>query len=1078
MKLWNLAVDNRVAVYILVMIIVLFGLDSYLGMPREAAPDITIPFVIVSVPYPGVSPADMEGLVTMQLEQEFKTLKDVKQITSSSKEGLATVFIEFETGIDVDEALRRVRDKTNTARSSLPTDILEPIISEINFSEFPILYVNIGGNVGLPRLKTIAKDLQDRIEGIPGVLSADITGALEPEVQINCDVDRLKGYDISFSDVVSAIQAEHITIPGGSIDNGTTDYTVRVPGEYKDPTPIEDIIVKMRNGQPIYVRDVAQVNFSFEDRKTFARLNDEQVVTLPVKKRAGENLVRIAGDVRSTIAAFSSTLPKGVTVEVTNDQSIMIEERVYELENSIMTGMFLVILVLFMFFGVKNAILISTAIPLSMFMGFIVLSIMGVTLNFVVLFALVLVLGIVVDDAIVVIENIYRHQQEFGENLVTAAKKATSEVAVPVTTATLTTIAAFLPLLFWPGVVGDFMSFLPITLIATMLSSLVVAVVISPVQGSVFINYRKEIAKAKINLEHPSVWRKYNPFTMAYHWVDEKFFPAAQKQYVGALGWTLRHKKKTIFGSFALLVVVIVIFGMFNSGVEFYPNTQPAQLTVMITTPPGTPLEVTNDITLLVERKLKDIDGYGDIEFRVTSVGASNNPFDFGGSSISNKANYALSMYSKNERRQSSFETLDEIRTATANIPGADVKVEVQQMGPPVGDAVNIEIAGENFTQLRALSAAIQEQIRDIPGLVDLDDDYDAGKPEVQVIIDREKAAMLEMTTAQIGSTVRTAVNGTEASKFRVGEDEYKITVRLREDQRQTPEDIQNLNITFMNRRGQLLSVPLTSVAQVVRTTGLTDIRRKDYKRVVTITADAQGRLANDVLTDVKSRLASFTMPAGYSIGFAGEQKEQEEAASFLFRALLVTVFLIFLLMVSEFNSIKVPFVIMVSVLLAQIGVLIGLLVTRQPFGIIMTGVGIIALAGIVVKNAIVLLDFAKQKVAEGMPLEEALLEAGRTRLRPVVLTAVSTILGVVPLATGIDIDWRKLTLVIGAESSDFWRGLGIAIISGLSISTFLTLVVIPTMYAYLEESHHSFAAWLRKLFRREKPKPEVLTEA
>ena len=1078
MKLWNLAVDNRVAVYIIIIIIALFGLDSYLGMPREAAPDITIPYIIVSVPYPGVSPADMEGLITQQLEQEFKTLKDVKQITSSSKEGLSTVFVEFETGIDVDEALRRVRDKTNSARGSLPADIIEPIISEINFSEFPIMYVSVGGNVGLPRLKVIAKDLQDDIEGITGVLSADITGALEPEVQINCDVNRLKGYDISFSDVVNAISTEHVTIPGGSIDNGTTDYTVRVPGEYKDPKPIENIIIKMRGGQPIYVRDVAEVRFAFEDRKSFARLNDEQVVSLPIKKRAGENLVRIAGDVKELIRKYEGKLPKGVSIQVTNDQSIMIEERVYELENSIMTGMFLVVLVLFMFFGVKNALLISTSIPLSMFMGFIVLSLMGITLNFVVLFALVLVLGIVVDDAIVVIENIYRHQQEYGENLIMAAKKATSEVAVPVTTATLTTIAAFLPLLFWPGVVGDFMSYLPITLIATMLSSLLVAFVISPVQGSVFINYRKEIAKAKFNLEHPSLWRKYNPFTIIYHWVDEKFFPAAQGQYVGALGWTLKHKKKTIFGSFALLIVVIVLFGMFNSGVEFFPNTQPSQLTVQITTPPGTPLEVTNDITKIVERKMQSLEGYGDIEFRVTSVGASNNPFDFGGSSISNKSNYALSMFPKNERGQSSFETLDEIRTSTAHVAGADVKVEVQQMGPPVGEAVNIEIAGDNFTQLRALSTAIQDEIRDIPGLVDLDDDYNAGKPEVQVIVDREKAAMLEMTTAQIGSTVRTAVNGSEAAKFRVGEDEYKITVRLREDQRQTPEDIQNLNITFMNRRGQLLSVPLTSVAQVVRTTGLTDIRRKDYKRVVTITADAQGRLANDVLTDVKTRLASFNMPSGYSIDFAGEQKEQEEAASFLMRALLVTVFLIFLLMVSEFNSIKVPFVIMISVLLSMIGVLIGLLVTGEPFGIIMTGVGVIALAGIVVKNAIVLLDFAKQKVQEGMPLEEALLEAGRTRLRPVVLTAVSTILGVVPLATGIDIDWRKFELVVGAESSDFWRGLGIAIISGLSISTFLTLVVIPTMYAYLEESHHASAAWMRRLFKREKkeiaPNPEA----
>ncbi|MBR9975590.1 MAG: efflux RND transporter permease subunit, partial [Bacteroidetes bacterium] len=722
--------------------------------------------------------------------------------------------------------------------------------------------------------------------------------------------------------------------------------------------------------------------------------------------------------------------------------------------------------------------LISTAIPLSMLMGFIVLSIMGITLNFVVLFALVLVLGIVVDDAVVVIENIYRHQQEYGENLIVAAKKATSEVAVPVTTATLTTISAFLPLLFWPGVVGDFMSFLPITLIATMLSSLVVAFVISPVQGSVFINYRKEIAKAKHNLEHPSFWRKYNPFTMIYHWVDEKFFPRTQKQYVHALEWSLKNKKKTILGSVALLIVVLIVFSIFNAGVEFFPNTQPSQLTVQISTPPGTPLEVTNEITRLVESRMKGMDGYGDIEFRVTNVGSSNNPFDFGGSSISDKANYALSLYPKDERKQSSFETLDEIRAATADIPGADIKVEVQQMGPPVGEAVNIEIAGEDYTQLRALSAAVQEEIRDIPGLVDLGDDFNAGKPEIQVIVNREKAALLEMTTAQIGSTVRTAVNGTEAAKFRVGEDDYKITVRLREDQRQTPEDIQNLNITFMNRRGKLLSIPLTSVAQVVRSTGVSDIRRKDYKRVITITADAQGRLANDVLGDVKTRLASFQMPNGYSVNFAGEQKEQEEAAAFLGRALLVTVFLIFLLMVSEFNSIKVPFVIMISVVLSLIGVLLGLLITREPFGVIMTGVGVIALAGIVVKNAIVLLDFAKQKVQEGMPLEEALLEAGRTRLRPVVLTAVSTILGVVPLATGVDIDWRNFTLVVGAESSDFWRGLGIAIISGLSVSTFLTLVVIPTLYAWLDESHTALKDRLRKTVSRSAERPEAVTES
>jgi multidrug efflux pump len=1077
MRIWNIAVDNRVAVYILVLLIVVIGFQSYMSMPREAAPDITIPYVIVSVPYVGVSPADMEGLITQPLEKEFKTLKDVKQISSSSQEGLSTIFVEFETGIDVDEALRRVRDKVNSTRPKLPAEIMEPIISEINFSEFPIMYVNIGGTLGLPRLKDIAKDLQDRIESVPGVLSADITGALEPEVQVYVDINRMRGYEISFDDITDAIRGEHITIPGGALENSVTDYTVRIPGEFRDTRPLEDIIVKMRNGKPIYLRDVATVRFAFEDRKSYARLNDEQVITLPVKKRAGENLIRIADDVKAITEDVEASIPVGVSIAITNDLSEMIAERVYELENSIMTGMFLVIIVLFLFFGVKNAMLISTAIPLSMFMGFIILSIMGITLNFVVLFSLVLVLGIVVDDAVVVIENIYRHQQEYGEDLITAAKKATQEVAVPVTTATLTTIAAFLPLLFWPGIVGDFMSYLPITLIATMMSSLFVAFVISPVQGSKFINYRREIASAKRSLEHPSLWRKFNPFTMAYHWVDETFFPSAQRNYLSVLRWTLAHKKMTLVSSFALLVLTFVLFGMFNKGVEFFPNTEPTNVTLQITTPPGTPLEVTNEITRIAERNISNIKGFEDIEFRVTNVGSSNNPFDFGGSSISNKSNYALSFYPKSERQQNAFTTVEEIRATVGDIPGADVTVELAQMGPPVGKAVSIEVSGENYAQLRALSERMRGAIKDIPGLVDLDDDYNAGKPEVQVIVDREKAALLEISTAQIGSTVRSAINGIEAAKYRVGEDEYKITVRLPEDQRRSVEDIEGLHITFMNRRGNLMSVPLSSVAQVVRSTGVTDIRRKDYKRVITITGDAQGRLANDVLADVKTKLAGFDMPDGYTFAFTGEQEEQAEAASFLMRALFITIALIFLLMVSEFNSVKVPFVIMISVVLSLIGVLLGLLVTGSPFGVIMTGVGVIALAGIVVKNAIVLLDFAKQLLRQGMPLEEALLEAGRTRLRPVVLTAISTVLGVLPLATGVDIDWRQFHLVIGAESSDFWRPLGITIISGLTVSTFLTLVIVPTVYSAMENSGIRISAWFRNVTGRTAPEPKTVND-
>ena len=1051
MRISNLSIDNKVAVYILIAIIVIVGWSSYTALPREAAPDITIPLVIVSTPYVGVSPSDVEGLVTQPLERNLKSLKDIKQITSASKEGLSTVRVEFNVGVDIDEALRRVRDEVNSTRPELPADILDPVVSEINFSEFPILYVNVGGKFGVARLKKIAEDLQDKFEAIPGVLRADLNGGLEPEVQVNCDVTLLNGYKIGFDDVVNAIKGENVSIPGGSIDNEKTNFSVRVPGEYKQVGPIEDIIVKLQNGKPIYVRDVAAVQYSFEDRLTYARLNDAEVVTLAVRKRAGENLVRIAGEVKKIVEETRSTLPPGVTLTTSNDQSIVIARMVGELENSIMTGMFLVVMVLFMFFGFKNSLLISTAIPLSMFIGFIILGLVGITLNFVVLFGLVLVLGILVDDAIVVIENIYRHQQTYDKGPALAAKDATGEVSVPVITSTVTTLAAFIPLLFWPGVVGDFMKYLPLTLIYTLGASLFVAFVISPVQGAQWINYKKEIRKAKENLEHPSWYKKYNPFTIIYHKVDERFFPWAQEKYADTLRWTLQHKGKTMVTSMGALVAITVLFGIVNKGVVFFPETQPNMASVIIEAPTGTSLEVTNGIAHRLEERFRTVHGKNDMEFVVTSVGTSDNPFDFGGQGTSNKGQIAVNFFEKSKRGQSSFRTIEEIRDRSTGIAGADIKVSKQVMGPPVGAPVSIEIAGEDYAQLASLSARIQGEIKRMPNLVDLKDDYNPGKPEIEIDVDRERAALLWMNTGQIAGTVRSAINGTEASKYRVGEDEYKIRVRLREDQRSSPADLENLTITFMNKQGKLVSVPLVSVATIHKTAGLADIQRKDQKRVITITGDVQGRLSSEVLQEVKTSLAQFGLPNGYTIKYSGEDEEQQKAAAFLLRALVITLLMVFLILVMEFNSVKVPFVIMLSVPLSLVGVFIGLMVTSTSFSVIMTGVGVIALAGIVVKNAIVLLDFMKHLRESGLSLDDALVEAGRTRLRPVLLTAATTVLGILPLATGFDFDWRAFHFVIGAESADFWRPLGISIISGLTVSTFLTLVIVPTFYSLLE---------------------------
>jgi multidrug efflux pump subunit AcrB len=742
---------------------------------------------------------------------------------------------------------------------------------------------------------------------------------------------------------------------------------------------------------------------------------------------------------------------------------------VKELENSIMTGMFLVVISLFMFFGFKNSLLISTAIPLSMFVGFIVMSALGITLNMVVLFSLVMVLGILVDDAIVVIENIYRHQQEYDEHPIQAAKKAAGEVFVPVLTSTVTTMSAFLPLAFWPGIVGEFMKYFPFTLIITLTASLFVAYVISPVQGAQWINYKREILKAKYNLEHPHWFKKYNPFTILYHKVDEVFFPWMQREYVKTLKWTLERKGLTIIASFALLIFVIVLFAFLNKGVEFFPNTEPTQVSVSIEAPSGTSLEVTNDISKIIEERLNQIPGKKDVEFFATSIGTSDDPFDFGGQGTSNKGRVAINFYEKIKREQSTFQTLEEVRKATEGIAGAELRVAKQQMGPPVGAPVSIEVSGDDYQQLASLSKAIREKIKNVSGLVDLKDDYNIGRPEVEIIIDREKAGLFWTSTGQIASTIRAAIAGIEASKYRVGEDEYKIRVRLNEDQRTSPADLENLHINFMNRRGQLLSIPLTSVADIRRTTAVTDIRRKDQKRVITVSGDVEGRVQSEVVNEVKSRITGINIPAGYNVKLTGSEEEQQKAASFLSNAFIITLLLVFLIMVTEFNSLKVPFVIMGSVILSLIGVLVGLIVTQTPASVIMTGVGTVALAGLVVRNGIILLDFVKHRYRKGeTKLDDALLEAGRVRLRPVLLTAAAAVLAVMPLATGFDFDWREFHFVIGAESASFWRPLAVAIIFGLTISTFLTLVVVPTAYSLLDEWHEKIKKKFSGYFKKE----------
>ncbi len=1060
MKFFKLLVNNKVTVYILVLIIVIMGSFSYISLPRESSPDVKIPYVFIATVYPGVSPQDIENLVTQEIEKEVKGISGVKEVTSVSRESLSSISVEFNTNVEIDDALQKVRDKVSTAKTNMPQDIKEPIITEINFSELPILYVNLTGNIGAAELKLVGDRIKDKFEEIPGVLSSDVVGGIEREVKIDVDADRLKYYNLSFSDITNTVSAENLNIPGGNVNVGKTSFLVRTPGEYKEPEKVRDLVIKSNNEKPVYIRDVAEVTYGYKDRQTYARTNGQESVTLVLKKRVGANIIDIIDKAKEILEKDKSLIPPGVSYTMTGDNSKFIKNTLHELENGIITGVILVCLILFFFMGLKNAILVATSIPLSFLISFTVLSLMGITLNMIVLFTLILVLGIIVDDAIVVIENIYRLQEKENYSPHDASIEGPREVLFPVTIATLTIIASFFPLLFFPGIVGSFMKYMPITLIVCLFSSLFVAMIISPIQAAVFINYKKEKIKSQK--------KKFRPIARFLEHFDEKFFGTSLKIYEKAVRKSLKYRKTSLALVFGILIGVFILYGVFNNGVEFFPDVEPNSVNINVTTPVGTNIEETNNLAKNIEKKIPKDDN---IETVVVNVGSSNNPLDFSGEGIPNKSVITINFIDKLDRNVSSFETLEKIRQATSEIPGGTIEVEKKEMGPPVGKPVNIEISGDDFVKLGEISEQIKREIQNIPGLTDLKDNYDKTKPEIQVLVDREKAALYGLNTAMVGSTVRTAINGTEASKFRVGEDEYSITVRLGKQQRNEIQTLENLYIT--NREGK--KIPLSSVAKVKFSGSVGAINRKDLKRVVTVSANAEGRLGNDVLKDVMAKLENFKLPEGYSISYTGEQEMQQESSSFLAKALIISLLLIFFLMVIEFNSVRVPVLIMISIILSLIGVLLGLMFTQTPFGIIMTGIGVIALGGIVVRNAIVMLDFAYELRKRGLDRDESLVQAGLIRMRPIFLTAAATILGITPLASGIDFDWRTFSWVIGGENTAFWRPMGVAIIFGLMASTFLTLVITPTLYVVSDDLFQKFQFWKKK---HKKYEVETVTES
>ncbi|MTI88626.1 MAG: efflux RND transporter permease subunit [Balneolaceae bacterium] len=1096
----SFSINNRISVLVLVLLVTVMGVVSYITIPKESFPNITVPNIFVITVYPGVSPEDMESLVTRKLEDELSNISDIKEMTSTSSEGYSNINLEFDTGIDIDEALQKVREKVDLAKSELPEDAEDPVIQEVNFSEFPVMQINLSGDYSLDILKDIAEDIQEKIEVLPSVLGVDLTGGLEREVQVDVDLPKLKYYNIGFGDIIAAISTENVTIPGGDITVGSKSFLLRVPGQYEETAPIEDIVVKAENEQPIYIRDVAKVTFGYKERETYSTLDGSPVITLGVKKRTGENILDTSERVKSILSETVPTLPPTTTYKITNDQSKDVKSMVSNLENNIISGLILVIGVLLFFLGVRNASFVGISVPLSMFLSFLLLSAFGITMNMVVLFSLILALGMLVDNAIVVVENIYRYLEEGYDNF-EAAKKGTGEVAVPIITGTGTTIAAFAPMIFWPGIVGEFMSYLPKTLIITLGSSLFVGLVINPVICALFMRVEGEEGKATMTKKGKYIMygilgiflaicllSSFVTWTMlialtAILWVSNRFIlhPIGQwwqhdglnivlDKYEGVLTWALNHRRITIGIAFVVLVMSIVSFGVFNPGTEFFPeDIPPRDVYVQVETPIGSDVEFTKSVIDKVRAEVRKIPQVEDVNTILATSGAAitGDPAGGGGQST-HLGTIAINFKDFEEREHGVFEAMEYMRNRLPYIvAGAKITVEKPADGPPTGPPINLEISGSNMDELTQISEDILNILEadSIYAKMDgLESDIPDSRPEIRVEVDREKAALYELSTNEVGMTVRQAINGVEASKFRDGKEEYNIIVRLSEEYR---DDLSTLaDLTIFNDG---IQVPLSEVADWEVSDGFGGIRHKESERVITISADVRaGYQSNAVLAEAQTVLGGYLerMPAGYSHEWTGQQQEQDESFEFLGQAFLIAVFLIAFIMVSQFNSIAKPIIILSSVIMSTAGVFYGLVTFQMAFGL-MAFLGLISLAGVVVNNAIVLIDYIDiLRTRDGLDLRSALIQGGKVRFRPVVLTAITTTLGLIPLAIGFNFDFITLVgdpilffsnlseyIYWGGEQAAWWGPMAIAVIVGLIFATVLTLVLVPVLYSVIERS-------------------------
>lgn len=1150
-KLSSWAIDNKTTIWVTIFIFLILGLSAYNSMPREDFPEIKETKIYISTLYPGNTAEDIERLITDPLEDRLKNLSNVVEIISTSQEDYSIITVEFDEDITVEAAKQKVKDETDSEKASedWPTfnnAKVEPNVFDLNLSEeIPIVNINISGDYPVEKLKEYAEYLEDEIEDLSEIKQVDIRGAQEKEVEIAVDVYRMMAAKINFDDIINAVKNGNMTISAGNLITSGQRRTIRIMGEIIEPEQLNDFVVKSANG-PVYLRDVARVSFKEEDKTTFAREFGHSVVMLDVKKRAGKNMINAVDEIDQLLKeAKAEVFPPDLQVTKANDQSAKTLNNVNDLVNNIIFGILLVVGVLMFFLGFRNALFVGFAIPMSMFMSFMILSALGYTMNTMILFALIMGLGMLVDNGIVVVENAYRLMEEEGMTRVQAAKKGVGEIAFPIIISTLTTVAAFIPLGLWPGVMGQFMIYFPITLSVVLGSSLFVAIFMNSTLVSQFMQTDEKILSRKQLIRLSIILGTLGTLILLFggqvrgfgslmivtalmFWIYKHFLKKAanyfqrktlvwlERKYERFLNYALYTKRSLLLvgGTFALLLLIFMLFGLSvqkqRTKIEFFPDNTPNQIIVYIEYPEGTDINKTNAITKDIEQKVYNIinaDDYTDgnrnilVESAVSQVGeGAGNPQTDGGSAaeMPHRGKITATMREYKYRNGKDSETLrKKIQEGLKGIyPGVAISVEKDAVGPPAGYPINIELEGDSYNQLINAAEAMKDYInsRNIDGIEELKIDVNKGKPVMQVSVDREKAGELGVAAGQVGNLLRRSIFGEKAGIYKKNGEDYDIYVRFNEENRYNKSALFNQSIIFrVPSTGELKEIPVSAVIQQKNTSAFSAIKHKQSKRVVTVYSGLKPGFtdAQAIVNEIKAEMENFDgVPKGVKIDYTGQIEEQNKQMSFLMGAFFSGLGLIMLILIFQFSSISKPTIIMIAIFLSFVGVFGGILITGASFVIMMTMMGIISLAGIVVNNGVVLLDYTQlliDRKQEALDLDESqmlakeevrelVIKGGKARLRPVLLTAITTVLGLIPLATGFNIDFFSLftnfdpKIYIGGDNVIFWGPLAWTVIYGLIIATFLTLIVVPVLFFLI----YKLKLYLRSL-KKEIPKEKSL---